>query len=294
MTSQVNHPEVIAGQTPFSVLFGEPVEQKGSTCGVMTMRGSNLTESVYARLDCKCWRCKKCGPKKAGRYKHAIRNEAERHGLNRFVTLTLDPKNLEPGVDPVRHLRKAFDALRHEWKRKFGQPIKYICVLEFHKNGLPHLHLVVDRYMPFKWVSLTWQKCGGGQHVHLKGNIKLNAVSRYLAKYLTKDLLLDAPVGARRVTVSRGIILNPKSAKPSTHKWERLKINIRDAFRRLQSVARDVEVDTENALKSFIGPPVRFVLETVCTGPVARSEFSPQLTMRVADLGTVLTAVAAV
>lgn len=249
---------------------GEGERRFGSRmCGNLTMRGTNTTESVYARLDCKCWNCRKCGPKKAGRYKHAIRNEAERLNLRIFLTLTLDPKKIPAGTDPVRYLRSAFDALRHEWRRKFGEKVNYICVLELHQSGIPHLHLVIDRYMPIAWIKNVWQKSGGGSQVSISGHAKLNSISRYLSKYLTKDLMLsNIPGRSRRVTVSRGIVLNPKHPRPRTHKWEKLKITVWEAFRRLEATAKDVLVDEMNIIQSFIGPPARFGLLPLRSGVV--------------------------
>lgn len=220
-------------------------------CGHMTMRGTNDKERVYARLDCKCWNCPKCGPRKAGRYKHAIRSAAEQLQLRRFLTLTLDPKKLPDGVEPVKHLRDSFSKFRTYLRRKFGEKIQYICVLEFQKNGMPHLHILVDRYIEQAWVKSAWSTLGGGEHVDIR-LVDLHRVSRYLSKYLTKDLLLDAPARARRVTVSRGIVLNPKRAKE--HRWERLKTTISDLFLRLKNSARDVILDTEDQILGFVVP----------------------------------------
>jgi hypothetical protein len=119
-------------------------KHRKTSCGRFTLRGANKHEAVFMRGNCKCWNCPRCGPKKAGRYKHAIRKNAEKFKLRRFLTLTLDPKTLPAGVDPVEHLRTSFNKLRTYFRRKFGEKISYICVLEFQKRkvnnpGLPHL-----------------------------------------------------------------------------------------------------------------------------------------------------------
>lgn len=220
-------------------------------CGHFTMRGSNAKETVFARLSCKCWNCPKCGPRKAGRYKHAIRGEAERLNLRRFLTLTLDPKKMPKDADPVEYLRDCFAELRTYWRRRYGRKIDYISVLEFHKSGLPHLHCLVDCYMAWADVKADWEAVGGGSHVHIEA-VDLHRVSRYLSKYLTKDLLLSAPKGIRRITVSRGIVLNPKTAKE--HKWERLKTPIEQLFRQLIKTAIDVVLDDADDVISFVVP----------------------------------------
>jgi hypothetical protein len=117
---------------------------------------------------------------------------------------------------------------------------------------MPHLHILVDRYMKQQDVKEDWQAVGGGQHVDIR-LVDLHRVSRYLSKYLTKELLMSAPSRCRRVTVSRGICLNSK--RPPEHKWQRLKTDINAIFRGLKSRARDVILDREtDELESFAVP----------------------------------------
>src|ERR1043166_761176 len=115
-------------------------------CGMRTLKGEAANSVTrFIRLDCKTWGCAYCAPKKAKRYKAAIREIAEREQLNRFLTLTLDPRKIEGS--PVRYLRRVFNKFRVYLLRKHGQSIKYIAVLEFHKNGNPHLHILLDRFI---------------------------------------------------------------------------------------------------------------------------------------------------
>jgi hypothetical protein len=74
---------------------------RGRHCGRFTVRGQipNSSETRFHRVNCKCWACSYCGPRKAKRYKHAIRAIAEAQGLQRLLTLTLDPTKIEG--DPV-------------------------------------------------------------------------------------------------------------------------------------------------------------------------------------------------
>ena len=65
--------------------------------------------------------------------------------LRRFVTLTLDPKRIEG--DPVRYLNAVFAKLRVYLHRNYGVAPQYIRILEFQKNGNPHLHILIDRYI---------------------------------------------------------------------------------------------------------------------------------------------------
>jgi hypothetical protein len=217
-------------------------------CGLWVVTGQQAdgTKAVV-RLNCKCWDCSYCGPRKAKRYKHAIRVTAEANGLARFVTLTLDPSKLD-GEDTVLFINRTFAKWRVSLKRKFGVIPKYIRILEFQKNGNAHFHLLIDRYVPEAWIKHSWSAVGGGRFVDIR-YVDLHRISRYLSKYLTKELLLSAPKRARRVTTSRSLHLIEK--KKNETSWTLLKTTIFFLYSRLYIAARDVLLDNEGILESF-------------------------------------------
>lgn len=181
-------------------------------CGTWSLRLVEWNKRNHLlRLKCKTWGCERCGPKKAKRYKYLISQAAEKHKLQRFMTLTLDPKRLN-GAEPLPYLRDCWAKFRQSLRRKFGESPNYICVLEFQKNGMPHLHILVDRWVRHEWIKEAWQSVGGGQHVDIRF-VDVHRVSRYLSKYLTKELLLSAPLRSRRVTTSQNIRLSEEDAK---------------------------------------------------------------------------------
>jgi len=235
-------------KTYASVFTARPVG-RGKYCG----RGTVWTVSPdgsrrYVRVDCRCWSCSYCGPKKAARYKRAIRETAERHKLNRFLTLTLDPKLLG-SENPVAYINLAFAKWRIYLKRKFGVAITYIRILEFQKNGNPHFHILVDRFIPQAWIRSTWQAVGGGQFVDIR-YVDIHRIARYLSKYLTKELLLSAPKRSRRITVSRGIRLIEKTKSDLV--WKLLLIQIGELLLQLMPSLEDTWVDEEGVLKEFV------------------------------------------
>ncbi len=178
--------------------------------------------------------------------------------LRYFLTLTLDPKKLEHPKFAVPHLRLCFNKFREYLKRKYGAAPSYICVLEFTAAGVPHLHVLFDRYIPQEWISDVWDSLGGGRIVFVK-RVTVQKISRYLSKYLTKELLLSAPKGTRRITTARSIKLFPKFN--SGIAWELLKSSVwqelRDAQVRDWSLQRNLgqsiglEYDEETFLKAF-------------------------------------------
>ena len=89
---------------------------------------------------------------------------------------------------------------------------------------------------------------GGGQMVDIR-YVDVHRVSRYLSKYLTKELLLSAPLRSRRVTTSRGIHLFEKAEKQES--WVLVRVPI---FRLIQVFMQrvvSVSFDEDGILESF-------------------------------------------
>ena len=141
----------------YESIFLNTASGRGKSCGRFTLVGisSDRKAQRYIRLDCKCWNCSYCGPKKAGRYRNAIREVAEAHKLCRFLTLTLDPRLMDQ-AEPVSYINKAFAKWRIYLKRRLGVLVVYIRILEFQKNGNPHFHILVDRFIPQSLIQSTW------------------------------------------------------------------------------------------------------------------------------------------
>jgi hypothetical protein len=184
---------------------------RGKYCGRLSIKGIDpkTGRTVYRRVNCGSWSCSYCGPRKAKRVRLAIRRIAQELNLRYFLTLTLGPAHLKDDESAVDHLRIVFNKFREYLRRRVGVPPHYICILEFTQAGIPHLHILIDRYIEQKWISRTWDRLGGGRIVFFK-QVKVHHVARYLSRYLTKELLLSAPKGTRRITTARTVKLFPK------------------------------------------------------------------------------------
>src|SRR5437667_1548912 len=99
---------------------------RGKHCGRFSVRGQapNSPETRFIRVNCKSWNCSYCGPRRAKRYKHAIRATAEARQLRRFLTLTLDPAKIEG--NPVRYLNGVFAKLRVYLRQHHDTSPQYI------------------------------------------------------------------------------------------------------------------------------------------------------------------------
>jgi hypothetical protein len=194
-------------------------------CSVGTVNGYPLkggSGKQYIRIDCGKLTCPKCGWKKAKKYLKAVTKQAERLKLRRFLTLTLDPALIPEGVDSIQHLRACWAKLRVYIGRSFPHT-SYISVVELHKSGIAHLHILVSRFIPQPWIKKTWQAIGAGRIVFIK-IIDMHRIGAYLTKYITKELLLMVPWRKKRISTSRDIKLFEKK-ESSGWNYERRNIS---------------------------------------------------------------------
>jgi hypothetical protein len=220
----------------------------------------------YVRILCKSWLCPVCGPRKAYRLIKGIEEWAKQHDLNRFLTVTLDPKKIPRDIKPEKYLRKVWSKFRVYLGRKLEQKVEFISVMEYHKSGVPHLHALINQYIPQKWISNAWSRLGGGRIVHIKQVADISKMGYYLGKYLTKDAILSGPKGSRRYTTSRGITLNKRyihsgqlelfdTEKPST--WELMDDHIEQYYAGAAGMVLKEEMDPEDGSIRYFATPGR-------------------------------------
>ena len=201
----------------------------------------------YARLGCKRWTCPRCGVRKAKRLRKAIIGTAIDKNLNRFLTLTLDPKTCTP-EESTTYIRQCWNKFRTYLKRKHGISISFITILKFQKNGHAHLHILVDRFINQSWISSAWQGVGGGRIVFIT-QVDLHRVAGYLSKYLTKDLLTNGfKARQRRYTTSRDITLFVKN---SNGIWKLIKKPIEKLFNGINSKITNIGLDKDRVIEWF-------------------------------------------
>lgn len=169
----------------------------------------NRTDRIgVSRLQCGAYRCLSCLPRKLRRVRTRIAQIATEKKLLKFVTLTLDPKKIPPGVRSDRYLRETWRKMRVLLARRFGESVHFIGVLEFQKSGVAHLHLLVAVYIPQDWLSSAWQSVGGGKIVDIR-YVDVHRIAGYLTHYLTGDKVSRTisllPLRARIFSCSRSI-----------------------------------------------------------------------------------------
>ena len=233
-------------------------------CGAFTARGVSQKaagKARYFRIGCKCWACARCGPRRAVMFCVRIAQTAERLKLNKLLTLTLDPAKLH-GADSTKYINEVFAEFRVYLIRRLGFAPAYIRILEYQKNGNAHLHILLGCYLPQEWVSEVWSAIGGGKIVHIQ-RVEMHRVSRYLSKYLAKEMIMSAPKGARRVTTSRSIRLLEK--QPSDFAWRVIRVPILRLLDVYRAHVTRIVPDADGYLFAFE------TIENVSAGPLCPS-----------------------
>jgi hypothetical protein len=110
------------------------------------------------------------------------------------------------------------------------------------------LHVLLGCYIEQQWIKASWSALGGGHIVDIR-YVDVHRVSHYVSKYLTKELLLSAPLRSRRVTTSRSLHLLQKSI--SDEKWTLFKVSIFFFYFRHSATASEIQLDTDGFLESF-------------------------------------------
>lgn len=145
----------------------------------------NPDEGQATLLKCRRWSCPNCLPDlRRGVIARAIDGKPKA-----MLTLTCDPARYETPDEAARDMKRALVLLRRHIAAKIGvEKLPFICVFERHKSGWPHMHLLIrGPFIPWKWLSLTWQRLIGAFHVDIRKIHGPSEAARYVAKYIGKE-----------------------------------------------------------------------------------------------------------
>jgi len=178
------------------------------------------SEGDTAPYRCNSWDCYCCGYRMRQNLVEEIERVcSERPEMSRLLTLTLDPAEMPPDSEGQhKYITERWNALRTRLKREVGD-FSYIWVREEQKNGNPHLHAIVSRYLPQEIVAAAWDELGGGEVVDIRKVDRVDKAAHYVGKYLTKDAMTGLPDGIRRYGSSADIELDVRGGGDSDGDW---------------------------------------------------------------------------
>lgn len=185
----------------------------------MRVSGNQLLEVIFSKIPCNSWCCPVCNVRKAIRLKYWLREIIVLNNLDRFITLTLDPKKIpvEYQNDTHKYITKLFNhfltVLRRKkyiyWMEsqqkmfhfdlsKANEKLKYVWVIEFQKKTHnAHMHILTNQWLPAVVIRKIWEDVGGGTQMRIEPVKSIKGISNYITDYLVKGIK-DTPVTVKQ------------------------------------------------------------------------------------------------
>jgi len=201
--------------------------------------------SKITRARCKLWTCQYCARKNAQQWRAGIAESVGRIGASAwtFFTFTLDSEYHDKRLSPqarydasMNFIKRSWDPLMKRLKREYGK-FEYIRVLEQHKSGALHIHMLASCEIPdivaktrynkktrenvttyqSPTISKMLAELGYGRVYDarpLKEDfasdfetpMPIAKIVSYVTKYMTKhDSAFQSAVRGRKIVASRGI-----------------------------------------------------------------------------------------
>ena len=206
--------------------------------------------------NCNSWDCEECRKKKAYNLKSRIKAGIQKQSW-RLLTLTVDPNQVSL-QDSLNQVSRLWDIFSKSLKRRFPN-FAYIKVLEFHASGYPHLHIILNEYIPQRLASALWSSRGGGKIVDIRA-IKTTQIANYVSSYLShKDKKHHArdyqfyDNSLRRFSFSRNFPIKPWQKTTVIHSsgidWDCSRARFDDVVRIFYKSGTFFAVTKENEIK---------------------------------------------
>lgn len=184
-------------------------------------------ESTFHCYKCKSWRhVGECSRYKGAQDYRRIKGAIEKLGDNWiYLVLTFDrSKSLKQSY---RDIVKCWDKFRKRLERKYGK-FKYITLIEQHKDGYPHVNVLIHNEILFKkytdfgfnalrkeWFDFNVKDSGFGWKYWIENMRSKDAISGYFVKLVGQmagefakpsQIPREAPKNFRRLRASRGLL----------------------------------------------------------------------------------------
>jgi len=164
-----------------------------------------------ASYRCGSWDCECCGHRlRMGLIEEIERITEERPEMRRFLTLTVDARAPASNEEKHEYITDRWNALRTELRDRYPN-LSYLWVRhEGDERDRPHLHLLVDRFLPVEQLSRLSERVGMGPVVDIRRVDARNA-AHYISAYLGRGALSFLPSGSRRYGSSADVDLDPRN-----------------------------------------------------------------------------------
>ena len=130
------------------------------------------------------------------------------------------------------------------------EPLSYIWVAELQQNGNIHFHILVDRFIPIKWLVKIWDQAPNSVNVK-RLNDQVHAVN-YMLKYMKKG---NCPIEGKRYGMTQNLLDAIKPVKVRYEGADKL-----EAFKKIRWAMSLEIADSGGKILDFglfIPPPQR-------------------------------------
>lgn len=145
----------------------------------------------------RCRKCDACVRARGRMWTARAIDECARHGRNWFCTFTFNWTKVPEGADKLRwagrQLTLFFKRLRKGGGKHAPAKFRYLAVFERHRNGTPHIHVLIHciSNIQYRSIARAW---GANGFMNAKIIAEGPTAARYVCKYLYKS----GPLGARQ------------------------------------------------------------------------------------------------
>lgn len=137
-----------------------------------------------AYVECGKFSCPYCRAKKKRRLARFISKACPKSEFS-FLTLTLKYNN-DTLAKRWHDLNHFWDILLKRFKRQVPN-VKYFRVVELQKNGTPHIHALINFYVPNWVVKEIWTELTGDSFIAKFEKVR-SSCSGYILKYFSKSI----------------------------------------------------------------------------------------------------------
>lgn len=194
-------------------------------CGTVSFEAEDALGGVAFPVNCNCWPCEECGPRKRWR----LIRDIQAGRPNRFITITVREGEYATAEIAAERLAWAWKIIVQRWRRlKPGNTCEFFVVREAQKNGQPHLHIAWSGgWVDWGWLKAQVTELINSPHVDIRWIYDPKRAGRYIAKYLGKAPHRFGTM--KRYWCSRGWRKEPKERYRPVHRFKMGRANRRDA-----------------------------------------------------------------
>ena len=233
-----------------------PADRRVQLASLLELSGNDVKERVpkevvlkeFVGFEVRACRCKsrfcpRCGPAMGYALRRRVQAALKQWASLQMWTLTVDPTLFDGPAEAWEYLRsnRCISRWVRELRSKGHLTGRYFCVVEFHKSGWPHFHILVESdYVPFDVACRAWdrfrpswapkqdgtgkdERPGFGIIRFSKGKREFRSrehAANYATKYVIKtpdygwpDWVLQSTGRVVRFTTSRGFFANKEAGQ---------------------------------------------------------------------------------